>query len=223
MPLIYPSLMAADPLNLGTIITEIDPYCSGYHIDIMDGHYVPNLACNPSMVNAVTNTTNHHLWMHWMVEDPLKFLPYFTIPQHSLMSFHIENNKKIIECLKTSKENNFKVGIALAPKTSIGQALLFLDTMIDDVLIMSVQPGFSGQKFIPETHQKIKDLAAHRAKNGLTFTISVDGGIDHTAIPELVSNGADLLAIASAIFSTHHPAQTLQDLQSLTKISHKSS
>jgi len=219
MPLIYPSLMAADPLNLGEIITTLDPYCSGYHIDIMDGHYVPNMAFNPSAVKAIAHSTHHHLWVHWMVENPLQFLTYFTLPQHSLMSFHIENNDKIHECLKSSRGNNFKVGIALAPKTPVKQALVFLDTTIDDVLIMSVEPGFSGQKFIPEIRAKIRDLVAYRAKNNLNFTISVDGGVNATTLPLLVDDGADLIAISSAIFSTHHPAQALRNLQSLIKSS----
>lgn len=219
MPLIYPSLMAADPLNLGAIIAALDPYCSGYHIDIMDGHYVPNMALSPSTIKAIAHGTHHHLWVHWMVKNPLQFLAYFTLPPNSLMSFHIERNENIHECLKLSRENDFKVGITLAPKTPVNAALAFLDATIDDVLVMSVEPGFSGQKFIPETREKIKDLAAYRVKKNLTFTISVDGGIDATTLPLLVDDGADLIAIASAIFSTRHPVQALRNLQSLIKSS----
>ena len=217
MPLLYPSLMAADPLNLGAVITTLDPYCSGYHIDIMDGHYVPNMAFSPSIIKAIAHSTRHHLWVHWMVENPLKLLTYFTLPQYSLMSFHIENNEKIQECLTSSKENNFKIGIALAPKTPVNEALVFLDATVDDVLIMSVEPGFAGQKFIPEIRAKIRDLVDYRAKNKLHFTISVDGGIDSTTLPLLVDDGADLIAISSAIFSNHHPVQALRNLQSLIK------
>lgn len=218
MPALYPSLIAADLLNLETTITKLDPHCAGYHIDIMDNHFVPNLTWGHDMANAIAHASHHAAWVHLMVTNPKSMIERLILPLGSTVSFHIESTHLIKNIVELLREKNVRPGIAISPKTDLSQIFTFTQT-VDHVLLMSVEPGLSGQPLIPSTYDRLTLLAEHRQSTGQTFTIGIDGGITTENIPELVKRGANDFAIATAIFGNGNP---VENLHNLTRIIQKS-
>ncbi|NRB21566.1 ribulose-phosphate 3-epimerase [Candidatus Dependentiae bacterium] len=216
MASIYPSLIASNLLNIKKTITLFDPHCSGYHLDIMDDHFVPNLTWGPMFINAIAKATTKKLWVHLMVENPSSFLDRLSLPPGSIFTFHIESKGDHEKLIDAIKEKKWKPSIAINPKTNPKNIFNLLDK-IDQVLVMSVEPGFSGQSFLPDSLKKIEKLADHRKKNNLSFSIAIDGGIHNNNIVELKKVGADEFGIASAIFKQQNPLGALEKLQKLIK------
>jgi ribulose-phosphate 3-epimerase len=217
MKAIYPSLISADLLNLGSVIKTLDPYCAGYHLDVMDNHFVPNLTWGPAFINALAAATNRPSWVHLMIDNPEAMINQLQLPKGSLVSIHIENNSKIKQCLNRIKENGWLTGITLSPKTPVGESLPFLDLLLDQILIMAVEPGFSGQKFLPQAVGRVAQLAYWRQEKGLSFRIGIDGGVNENNIVELATVGVDDLAIATGIFGQADPVAALKRLCNLIK------
>ncbi|HEV2600684.1 MAG TPA: ribulose-phosphate 3-epimerase [Candidatus Babeliales bacterium] len=215
MKSIFPSLISSDLLNLESTITALDPHCAGYHIDIMDNHFVPNLTWGTQFLNAIARKTSKQIWAHLMVENPESLLETMTIPTGSIVSIHIETKKEIIQAIKSIRGNNWRPSITINPKTDIAACFQLLDEQVDHILIMSVEPGHSGQNFLPITLQKLETLATYRAQHNLSFTIAIDGGINETNIQQLAQHGADDFAIASGIFASENP---INQLTKLTKL-----
>lgn len=211
MATIYPSLISADLLNLETQIHQLDPYCHGYHLDVMDFHFTPNLTWGPPFINQIAHTTTRQLWVHLMVEKPTTMIDALKLPANSILTFHIETSEEKNNLISRIKGNKWLPGIAISPKTSIQETIPFLAT-IHQVTIMSVEPGFSGQTFLPNSLAKIKELADYRAAHKLSFRIGVDGGINEENIKMVVDTGADDLACAAAIFSHDNPVERLRRL-----------
>jgi len=212
MAKVFPSLMAADIMNLRRELEILNPHCEGYHIDIMDNHFVPNLTFGPSIVNAISNATNKQLWVHLMVDNPEKWCDTLKLPAQTIFSFHFESTKDIDGIIKRIKENNWQPSIAIKPKTDISELFPILH-MINQVLIMSVEPGFSGQRFLPSAIDSLKELVAHRDQKQLPFVIGMDGGISVENIGTLAQEGVEDFAIASAIFDQPDPIAALQKLR----------
>ena len=208
---IYPSLMAADPLCLENEILLLEPYCAGFHLDVMDNHFVPNITWGADTVNAIAKTAKL-VWLHLMIEQPELFYDTLSLPVDSIVSFHIELELDVINFIKTIREKKHRVSIAISPKTPLSRIVPFLHT-IDQVLVMSVEPGFSGQPFLKTTFDRIMELVAYRKKHNNIFRIGVDGGIDTTNIKELMEYGVDDYAIASAIFKSQNPVVALKQLE----------
>jgi ribulose-phosphate 3-epimerase len=208
---IYPSLISSPLLTLGQTLTQLNPYVAGYHIDIMDGHFVPNLTWGPAFVEALASATTLPLHIHCMVDNPMQLIPWLTLRPQDLVIFHVESTNEIEKVCAVAKERGAKVGLAINPNTSVTDIFdaLFL---VDHVLIMSVNPGFSGQFFIDAVLPKITVLANEIARQNLTCTIGIDGGITHTNISSVVRNGATQIAAASAIFSTPDPVVAVHNL-----------
>lgn len=155
---IYPSLMAANPLNFGFIIDQLDPYCAGYHLDIMDNHFVPNLTFGPAIVNKLATATKRPFWVHLMVENPQSLIDQFILPPASLITIHIGSTSEIKKTLTRIREKNYSPGIAFSPKNKPQEIIPYLN-LIDQVLVMSVEPGFSGQQFLPNAVDRLDEVA----------------------------------------------------------------
>ncbi len=207
-----PSLLAADfsrLLNEAQAVAAISDYL---HWDVMDGHFVPNLTFGPVVVNALRGRVSTPFDIHLMITDPQKYAPQFKVCSGDLISFHIEAVSDPLPVIKTIHQLGARAGIAIRPKTPLGAVENFLD-QIDFVLIMSVEPGFAGQSFIPETLEKIRQAKQLiRQKNGST-EIEVDGGVNSQNIQEIARAGADIIVAASAVFGQNDPRSALQQLK----------
>lgn len=216
MASIYPSLIAAHPLNLYDIIKKLEPYCAGFHGDIMDNHFVPNLTFGADTVNAIDAASSKPTWVHLMVDNPLDWCKSLSLKANSIVSFHIESTKRVEDMIKRIKENNWKASIAIKPKTNVAEIFQYLH-LIDQVLVMSVEPGFSGQRFLEPMLKKVTLLVNERTKNNSKFLIGLDGGISMQNISSVIRHGAQDLAIASAIFNQPDPIAALQQLTQATQ------
>jgi len=208
---IYPSLISADLLNLESTIKNLEPHCDGFHIDVMDNHFVPNLTWGPAFIKAISQTTNNPLFVHLMIENPEQFLSSLHLKSNDTIAFHIENDINIIETIKRIREKKWHACLAIKPNSPIESLWPYLD-VISSVLLMSVNPGFSGQRFLPESLQRLEQLAQYRKEKKMNFSIVMDGGINTTNIGTLAQHGCDAVGVASAIFDAHDPIKALKKL-----------
>lgn len=206
---IYPSLLAADSGKIDQLVKELEPFCPGFHIDIMDNTFVPNTGISVEKTNHIATITYRQLWVHLMVEQPELYLNQLQLPAGSLVTFHIESKKSTKSLIKNIIEKKWRAGIAISPKTGVAEIMGFLDT-IDQVLIMSVEPGFSGAQFLKETLDKIDPLLGIRQSQSLTFKIGMDGGVDLENIKNIAERGIDQVAIGSGIFKYPNVAKAYQ-------------
>lgn len=211
MATIYPTLLSLDFLNVQKELEKIDASAHGYQLDVMDNHFVPNLTYGPDFVNAVSRFTYKKIWLHLMVDEPKELLDQFFLQPESIVSFHIESKSKISETIKHIEAKKWLPSIAINPKTPIEEIFPFLP-VIHQVLVMSVEPGFAQQDFLPETVDRIRRLVGFRQTSGVPFRIGIDGGIKANNIAQVVTEGADDIAVASAIFTAHNPVSALKEL-----------
>ena len=210
---LFPSLIASNLLRLQETLELLDPLVQGYHLDIMDFHFVPNLTWGPDFVNAIRQATKKQLFIHLMVEFPENYLPMMHLRHKDIFSFHYESPSRLTQeqlCIEIASQG-LTPSIALNPETPL--EVLSSIPSLQHLLIMSVNPGFSGQQFISSTLEKVTKSVALRAKNNLSFPIAVDGGINEQNCQELVHAGVDELAIATAIFKDQNPREALKRLQ----------
>lgn len=198
--LLYPSLMGADPLNLQKTIAELEPYCAGFHLDMMDGHLVPNIAGGPDWINAIAAFAKKPVWIHLMVSTPTAWIEQFELQPQSMIDFQCETKDDHEKALYMIKDRGFKAGFSIGPCTSLRTIEPLLNTC-SYVTIMGVKPGFAGQPFIPESIERIKELNAYKMEHKLTFFIACDGGITEAILPSLAAAGVTHAAVASALFS----------------------
>ena len=214
MKAIFPSLISADLLNLQKVITELDPHCSGYHIDIMDDHFVPNLTWGPAFVQKIRQATSRHLQIHLMVDAPIRWVERLSLTPQDVFIFHREvmpNAESVATLLDVVKQKGWQVGMALNPATSVSMAKDFLKKL-DLVVLMSVEPGFSGQSFMPDVMDKVPQVQKWRNELQAHCLIAMDGGINLNNINRLAELGVEQFAIAAGIFSTDDPVAALQEL-----------
>jgi ribulose-phosphate 3-epimerase len=198
---ISPSIFAADFLKLGEEIKKLEKLGVDYiHYDIMDNHFVPNISFGPLIVETISKNTFIKGDVHLMTDLSESVVSKFFIKGIEIITLHIEANgfsKKLINFIK---ENDFKVGIAIKPKTSINEIIPYLD-IVDLILVMTVEPGFSGQKIIHETVTKVKELSNLISNLGKEIDIEVDGGINASNINQLINDGANIIVMGSFFFS----------------------
>lgn len=211
---IYPSLISADLLQLKHVIDSLEPYCQGFHIDVMDNHFVPNLTWGPMFVNAIAAYASKPLFVHFMTDNPAQLIQQCNIKPQSIVSFHFESKIETKGILNFLKEKKLISSLAISPKTAIQETKAVLK-YFDQVLLMSVNPGYSGQQFLPTTFQRLEELVALRQQEQLRFEIAVDGGVNEDNIAQLANQGARLFCIASAIFAKPDPIIALQRLYNL--------
>lgn len=210
--LIYPSLIAANQLDLRHIITICDPWIAGYHIDIMDNHFVPNITVGADLVNTIGLTTKKQLWVHLMIENPLSLITQIKAPASTIIDIHIETKVDIKSIIKEIKKNNWIASLAINPQTTLTKVEPFLDD-IDQILIMSVEPGFYGQFFLNSTYEKIHTIVQLRKERNHTFAIAVDGGINQQNISQIAQAKVDRVAIGSGIFKNQDIVTTIKQLK----------
>lgn len=205
-----PSIIAADLLHLKKELEQIEE-TRYVHIDVMDGHFVPNITIGPLFVEALKGESPHLMDVHLMIQRPEDYLHRFIEAGAHLLTIHVETTPHLHRAITAIKEAGVKAGVALNPHTPISSILEVLD-LLDLVLIMSVNPGFSGQVFIPKTLDKIRDLRHLIHDNGWETKIHVDGGIDPTTAPLVVEAGADVLVAGSYLFK-EDPKKALKRLR----------
>jgi ribulose-phosphate 3-epimerase len=201
--LIAPSILSADFLQLGDAIRQAeDGGADWIHVDVMDGHFVPNLTMGPVLVEACRRATKLPLDVHLMIERPDRLLQSFVDAGADSLSVHPEAGPDVHRTLQSIRAFGLRAGIVLNPGTPADVVLETLD-VIDHVLVMTVNPGFSGQEFIPSVLEKMRSIRSWIDERGLDIHLEVDGGIDARTAPLAVDAGADVLVAASSIF--HHP------------------
>ena len=196
---VAPSILTADFLNLAKELKTIKS-ADRFHIDIMDGNFVPNISFGPYIAKLANDFAITPLDIHLMVDWPDFWIEKFNLSNTYNITFHFESKSDVNQTISKIKETGKKVGISIKPSTEV-KAIIPLLTKVDIVLIMSVEPGFGGQKFISNALNKISELADFRKKHHLNFEIEVDGGVDKTNISEIKQAGADVVVAGSYIFN----------------------
>lgn len=210
--LVCPSVLAADFANLKRDIAEIKDATPILHLDIMDGHFVPNISFGPGVVKSIRAVTDQFLDVHLMVSDPGMWVEPFAKAGADMIVIHVEATPHAERVLSDIKGRGLKAGVALTPQTPLSVLDYLLD-VLDMVLVMTVNPGFGGQSFIPMSLQKIADLREKFQKAGRNIAIQVDGGIDEHTAPLVTKAGASLLVAGSAIFGKPDPVASLTAIQ----------
>ena len=201
---ISPSILSADFSQLGKEIKKLEEGGADLiHVDVMDGHFVPNLTIGPPVIKVLRNYTKLPFDVHLMISPVHKYIKNFAEAGSDIITIHPEATKNLEESIVLIKKLNKKVGVSLNPNTEINVIESQLNN-IDLVLIMSVFPGFGGQKFIPETIKKIKDLKEIKDKNNYSFDIEVDGGINFSNSKDVVDAGANILVSGTTIFKENN-------------------
>lgn len=208
---IYPSLMAADQLNLEKEIQNLKSYCTGFHLDVMDNHFVPNITWGVATVNAIAQRAD--VWVHLMIDKPMDFYQQLILRAGTLVSFHIESEVDFFEIIKIIKEKKHKLSIAISPKTPISRIVPFFN-IVDQVLLMSVHPGFSGQPFLMGALDRLSEVFAYRQAHNCSFRIGIDGGVNKNNIAMLIKKGIDDYAVGGGIFYRENSVVALQELSS---------
>ncbi len=210
---IAPSVLSAD---LGRLREQIEGAVEGgadwFHVDVMDGHFVPNLTFGAPMVRALRRVTNLPLDVHLMVEHPERYLGEFADAGASVFTFHPEATVHVQRHLATARQLGMLAGLALNPSTPVA----LLEEVIDDVdlvLIMSVNPGYGGQTYLPQSTEKIRRVRALLDRHGAQVALEVDGGITTDTIGAAWGAGANTFVAGTAVFGTGDPAQGIRDLK----------
>jgi ribulose-phosphate 3-epimerase len=200
-----PSILSADFSRLADEIRKVeDAGASLFHLDIMDGHFVPNITIGPPVVASVRRSTKARLDVHLMIENPERYVDEFIEAGADWISVHVETDVHLDRTLNFLRERGVLAGVALNPATPLHtlDEVLYL---LDFVLIMTVNPGFGGQKFIPSSIRKVQRLAELRETGAFQGRIEVDGGIDPSTLPAILEAGADVIVAGSAIFGRSDP------------------
>ena len=189
------------------------------HVDVMDGHFVPNITFGPPMVKAIRPVTMLPIDCHLMIEDPDAYIPAFADAGTNLISVQQEVCRHLHRTLQLIEQHGMLPGVVINPATPV-DTLIEVLPMVHYVLVMSVNPGFGGQKFLPRAVEKIAYLAELRKEMGLNFRIEVDGGVAHDTVAQVVEAGAEMLVAGSAVFS---PGRTEQNARELLRLARAAS
>jgi ribulose-phosphate 3-epimerase len=214
---LVPSILSADFSKLGQEIQAAERGGgSAIHVDIMDGHFVPNITMGPPVVQSLRKVTQLPLDCHLMIENADNFIPDFAEAGANWVSVHYEACRHLHRTLQLISHHGMEPAVVINPATRV-DLLIDILPMVHHVLVMSVNPGFGGQKFIPFSLDKIRKLAELRSELQLSFAIEVDGGVAQDTMADVVQAGAELLVAGSAVFSDGDPEQSARDLLALAR------
>lgn len=211
MNIISPSILSADFAHLAEDVKKVHN-AQWLHVDVMDGHFVPNISIGVPVVECVRKVTNHFLDVHLMISDPLFYVEAFAKAGADLICFHAESNSDIKQTIQEIKFFGKKVGVAIKPKTKAAILEPFISDL-DMILIMTVEPGFGGQSFMEDQLDKIAQVAQMAKEKNSSLLIQVDGGINIETGELCVRKGADVLVAGSFVFGNENPAQIVEELK----------
>jgi ribulose-phosphate 3-epimerase len=210
---IAPSILSADFAALGRDIAAVERGGADLiHVDVMDGHFVPNITIGPPVVRAIRRVATRPLDVHLMIEEPDRFIEEFVAAGVSMLSVHVEGVRHLHRTISLIRRLGAKAGVVVNPATP-ASALEAIASEIDFVLVMSVNPGFSGQAFIPNSLEKLRRVRSVLDAAGSTAVIEIDGGIDQSNAAEVVSAGADILVAGQAVFGDPDPEAAIRALR----------
>ena len=210
---ILPSLLSANFARLGAHIAEVEAAgATMLHFDVMDGHFVPNLTMGTPVLQSIRKITRAHLDVHLMITNPDVFVPVFIEAGADSVSVHQEACPHLDRTLRLIQSEGAQAGVVLNPSTPVSTLHEVLD-VVDFVLIMSVTPGFGGQKFLPNSLNKVRQLAERRHRLGLSFKIEIDGGIGASNAADVVRAGAEWLVAGNSVFGAPDPGAALVALR----------
>jgi ribulose-phosphate 3-epimerase len=211
-PIAAPSILSADFSRLGEALALVDPARDWAHCDVMDNHFVPNLTFGPLLIAAVRKLTPALVDVHLMIEEPLRIIPAFREAGADLITVHLEACISVSGTLAAVRETGARVGLALKPGTPFASAERYLEDL-DLLLVMTVEPGFGGQAFMPEMLEKVRAAAAWREARGARYLIEVDGGIAPDTARTARAAGADVFVAGHSVYRQSDPHVALANLR----------
>ena len=211
--LIAPSLLSCDFSKFGAEISRMDKAGADYmHLDVMDGHFVPNITFGAPVMKYVRSFTDKPFDVHLMISEPLRYIDDFCDAGADIITFHIESDSDAIETIKKIKSRGVKAGLVVKPKTNIEEVFPYLDEL-DMVLVMTVEPGFGGQSFMADMLPKVRVLKAEIERRNLDVLIEADGGISEENISLCAEAGVDVAVAGTAVFKAENPAEAIANLK----------
>jgi len=210
---VAPSLLSADFARLAEEIASVEPNADLLHVDVMDGHFVPNITLGPAIVKACRAVSRLKFDCHLMIEEPQRYIPNFVEAGADMVSVHVEAEPHLQRAMQLIRDNGAKAGIAINPATP-AELLSTAIEFCDYILVMTVNPGFGGQRFIEPVVPKIRHIARLIRERGLSVPIEVDGGIDTTTARSVVDAGATILVAGSAIFGKKDRSAAIESIRS---------
>lgn len=213
---IAPSILAADLAALGQEVAEVAPAVATIHVDVMDGHYVPNITFGQPIVRSLRRVTDRELDCHLMITDPRTYAPQFLELGAGSVTFHPEVEDDPLSLVHDLHERGGRVGVAIKPAHPLAMVEELLPH-VDMLLVMTVEPGFGGQAFIPEAVPKVAEAVVWRHRHGAELRIQVDGGISRETIAQAVEAGADTFVAGSAVFGEDDRVAAVQELAAIAE------
>lgn len=209
---IAPSLLACDFGNIEKQLKILETAgCEYLHLDVMDGVFVPNISFGQPLIKSIRKCTNMKFDTHLMIVDPIRYIDTFADCGSDMITIHIESCDNVLETLRAIRARGVKAGLSVKPNTPVSAVEPYIGEF-DLLLVMSVEPGFGGQKFMPESIAKVRDVNELRAKTGADYIISIDGGIGESNIAEVARAGADLFVAGSSVLGNPDISQAFKTL-----------